>query len=143
MRHFPPGSGSTRDHGGTVMILEVQQTRRYHFVLSVDEEFCETVVSACELRGEWFELHGDKEIGYRLDAIATIWMVGRRHGRIHTRVAWLALAADACEWYAESLQRTREGELGWRTKDACRQLKSVLREHKRMNGCNYELRTRR
>ncbi len=125
------------------MILEVQQTRGHHVVLGVDAEFCETVVSACELRGEWFETHGDKEVGNRLDAIATIWMVGRRHGRVHTRVAWLALAADACEWYAESLQRTREHELGWRAKDACRQLRSVLREHRRMNGRTYELRTRR
>ncbi|MFP8890636.1 hypothetical protein ACLI4U_12780 [Natrialbaceae archaeon A-CW2] len=125
------------------MILEVQQARGHHVVLGVDEEFCEIVVSACELRGEWFETHGDKEIGNRLDAIATIWMVGRRHGRVHTRVAWLALAADACEWYAESLQRIREYELGWRAKNACRQLKSVLREYRRMNGRNYELRTRR
>ncbi|WP_254810775.1 hypothetical protein [Natronosalvus amylolyticus] len=124
------------------MILEIQQTRGHHVVLDVDEEFCETVVSACELRGEWFETHGDKEIGNRFDAIATIWMVGRWHGRVHTRVAWLALTADACEWYAESLQRTREIELGWRAKDACRQLKSVLREYRRMNGRNYELRTR-
>lgn len=124
------------------MILEVLQTRGRHVVLGTDEEFCETVVSACELRGEWFETHGDKEIGNRLDAIATIWMIGRRHGRVHTRVSWLALTADACEWYAESLQRTREYELGWRAKDACRQLKSVLREYRRMNGRNYELRTR-
>ncbi len=121
------------------MILEIQQTRGHHVVLDVDVEFCETVVSACELRGEWFESHGDKEIGNRLDAIATIWMVGRRHGRIHSRVAWLALAGDACEWYAESLQRTREVELRWRAKDACRQLKSVLREHQRMSGRNCEL----
>jgi len=122
------------------VILEVRQTRRHHVVLGVDEEFCETVVSACELRGEWFKTHGDKEIGNRLDAIATIWMVGRRHRRVHTRIAWLALAADACEWYAQSLQRTREDELGWRAKDACRQLKSVLREHRRMSGRNYERR---
>ncbi len=125
------------------MILEIHQIRGHHVVLGVDEEFCETVVSACELRSEWFELHGDEEVRNRLDAIATIWMVGRRYGRVHTRVAWLALTADACEWYAELLQKTREGELGWRAKDACRQLKSVLREHKRTNGCNYELRRRR
>ncbi|RQG94807.1 hypothetical protein [Natrarchaeobius chitinivorans] len=116
------------------MMLEIQQTRGHHVVLDVDEEFCETVVSACELRGEWFESYGDNAVGNRLDAIATIWMVGRRHGRVHTRVAWLALAADACEWYADMLQRTREGELAYRAKDACRQLKSVIREHRRMNG---------
>jgi len=125
------------------MILEVQQTRGHHVVLGVDKEFCETVVSACELRGEWFGTHGDKEIGNRLDVIATIWMVGRRHGRVHTRVAWLALAADACEWYAQSLQRTREYVLVRRAKDARRHLKSALREHRRMNGRNYQLRTRR
>ena len=125
------------------MILEVLQTRGHHVVLDVDEEFCETVVSACELRGEWFETHGDKGIGNRLDAIATIWMVGRRHGRVHTRVAWLALATDACKWYAESLQRTREYELARRAKNAYRQLTSVLREYRRMNGHTYELGMRR
>ncbi len=119
------------------MILEVQQTRGHHVVLGVDEEFCETVVTACELRSEWFESHGDEEVGKRLDVIATIWMVGCRHGRVHTRVAWLALAADASEWYAQSLQRTRENELTRRAKVAHRQLRSVLQEHRRMIG--YEL----
>ncbi len=138
MRHFTSGSGPTRGHGGPSMIIELQQTRGVHIVLGVDAELCDTVITACELRGEWFETHGDKAVGDRLDAIATIWTVGRRHGRVHTRVAWLALAADACEWYAESLQRTREDELARRANDACRQLRSVLQEHQRMSGRTYE-----
>lgn len=44
--------------------------------------------------------HGGEVVGSRLNGIATVWMVGHRHGRVQTRVAWLALAADACEWYA-------------------------------------------
>lgn len=142
MWHFASGSGPTQDQGVSVLILEVQQTPGHHVVLGVDEEFCETVVSACELRGEWFETHGDKEIGNRLDAIATIWMVARRHGRVHTRVAWLALAADACEWYAQSLQRTREYELVGRPKTLVNSLR-VCREHRRMNGRDCDLRARR
>jgi len=51
----------------------MQQIRGVHIVLGVDAEFCETVVSACELREEWFASHSDKEVGDRLDAIATIW----------------------------------------------------------------------
>lgn len=66
------------------MILEVQETREHHIVLEVDTELCETIVSACELRGEWFGAHGDGVVGSRLDGIAAIWMVGRRHGRVHT-----------------------------------------------------------
>ncbi|NGM71622.1 hypothetical protein G6M89_22020 [Natronolimnobius sp. AArcel1] len=122
------------------MILEVQQTRGHHVVLAVDEELCDTVVSACELRGEWFDAHGDEEVGNRLDAIATIWMVGRRHGCVHTRVAWLALAADACEWYATSLQRTREVELAHRTTDACWQLRNSINEFRLMNDTGRTIR---
>ncbi|QFU84262.1 hypothetical protein GCU68_16890 (plasmid) [Natronorubrum aibiense] len=121
------------------MILKVKQTRGVHIILGADAEFCEKVVSACELRGEWFESHGDKEIGDRLDAIATIWMVGRRHGRIHTRVTRLALAADACEWYAESLQRIPEGELAHQAKEACWQPQSVIREFYSMNDCDGKI----
>lgn len=66
------------------MILEVQQTRGQHVVLEMGTELCETVVSACELRGELFRIHGDEVVGSRLDGIVTSWVVGRQHGYVHT-----------------------------------------------------------
>lgn len=59
------------------MILEIKRMQDHYVVLEADSELCETIVSACELRGEWFALLDDDELGDRLDTIATVWMDGR------------------------------------------------------------------
>lgn len=123
------------------MILEIQQICHHHVVLEVDTELCNTVVSACELRSEWFTNSGDETVGDRLETIATIWMAGRHHGYVTTRVAWLELAADACDWYTRVLRPSSEDELAQRATDTCRQLRSViqeyrLRDHDDKNGGN-------
>ncbi len=125
------------------MILELKHTRGVHVVLGVDAEFCDTVVTACELRGEWFESYGDRVVAERLDVLATIWMVGHRHRRIHTRVAWLAFAADACQWYARLLRRTREDEPTQRANDACRQLRCIIEECRLRDECDGTIKTGR
>lgn len=121
------------------MIVELQRLRGVDVILDVDAEFCDAVVSACELRGEWFEAHGDCIVAERLDAIATIWMVGRRHGRVHSRVAWLALAAGACEWYARVLLKTREDVLARRADHVSRQLHCVIDDYHSLNGCDGKI----
>ena len=112
------------------MILEIQQIQRHHVVLEVDTELCNTVVSACELRSEWLANCGGETIGDRLETIATIWMAGRHHGRVTTRVAWIELAADACEWYTRVLRPSSEDKLAQRATNACRQLRSVIQEYR-------------
>lgn len=115
------------------MILEIKRMRDDHVVLEADSELCETIVSACELRGEWFALHDDGELGDRLETIATVWMDGRNQEQITTRVTGLGLAADACDWYARVIRPPREDELAQRAKDACRQLRSVIQEYRSMS----------
>ncbi|AEH39290.1 hypothetical protein Halxa_0037 (plasmid) [Halopiger xanaduensis SH-6] len=118
------------------MILEIQQIQHHHIVLEVDTELCNTVVSACKLRSEWFTKSGDETVGDRLETIATIWMAGRHHGYVTTRVAWLELAADACDWYTRVLRPSSEDELAQRATDACRQLRSVVQEYRLRSKSN-------